>query len=325
MANYTQLYRMLHFISTLRKNEKVNINSYVEKLKKEDDINGTSYACSPKSIQRDIRALRENFNAPIEYSKDNNSYYLKNPDWSLNTFLDDDTMTTAILGSSVSSSLFPENMRNTIQKGADIILADNQTSYTKENLNALIVQSGLKTDIKNGIFETIFDAWKNHIKVDINYEDAKGKSTERVIEPHALVFNDGTWFVKAHCANADNYRVFAIQRISFAELKDDTFVPNNRVIQNIKKHGLYSFDEVENISITCDKALKIYVTEKPLHPNQVITDDSDGTFELKIPLMIKYQLINWVFTHGGLAVLNEPTNVRTEIQSMANEISYKHY
>ncbi len=325
MANYQQLYRMLHFIAALRKNEKITIASYCEKLKAEDKINGTGYSASLKTIQRDIKALREDFNAPIEYSKDKLSYCLTNPNWSLNTFLDEDTMTTAILGASASSSLFPQDMNNSIQKGADIILADNQTNYSKQNLDALIVQSGLKTDIKNIIFETIFEGWKNHIKVDISYEDAQGNETERVIEPHALVFADGTWFVKAHCAIADNYRVFAIQRILFAELLEDTFIPNNKVIQNIKKHGLYSFDEVKNIKITCDKTLRKYVMEKPLHPNQVVTDNPDDTFQLDIPLMIKYQLINWILNQGGLAVLNEPTSVRSKIQSIANEISYKHY
>jgi predicted DNA-binding transcriptional regulator YafY len=54
---------------------------------------------------------------------------------------------------------------------------------------------------------------KERTLLEVIYQDRKGMRTERVIEPHLLVFKQGVWYVYAFCHQAREFQLFRLGRI----------------------------------------------------------------------------------------------------------------
>lgn len=78
---------------------------------------------------------------------------------------------------------------------------------------------GYKSKLK--ILQTSIDETK---KLLIKYHDRNGTKSERIIEPHVLVFKQGLWYVYAFCNLRNEFRFFKTGRIEYAKILDDKFV-----------------------------------------------------------------------------------------------------
>ncbi|MCE2524617.1 MAG: WYL domain-containing protein [Acidimicrobiia bacterium] len=76
------------------------------------------------------------------------------------------------------------------------------------------------------ILATLQEACGSHRAAAIRYysydRDAVG---DRVIEPHRTFAHDGAWYVRAYCRTARHERTFRLDRVSAAQLTDESFEP----------------------------------------------------------------------------------------------------
>ncbi len=63
----------------------------------------------------------------------------------------------------------------------------------------------------------ITNAVENSRLLKIEYGDGNGNVSERIIEPHALVLKNGRWYVYAFCRMREDFRLFKVARIRYAE------------------------------------------------------------------------------------------------------------
>ncbi len=61
-------------------------------------------------------------------------------------------------------------------------------------------------------------------RVWMRYRSGRTEETERGIDPYGLVYREGYWYVAGHCHLRDGLRVFRLDRVLQAELRDETFV-----------------------------------------------------------------------------------------------------
>ncbi len=118
-------------------------------------------------------------------------------------------------------------------------------------------------------------------KLLIRYHDRNGEISERVIEPHIIVFKQGLWYVYAYCHLRNEFRFFKTGRIEHAKILDEKFerreidkrdlplsfwesnTSTNDVVFEINKKCLSDVEEwlgIENISLKNGK----YVAEAKL-------------------------------------------------------------
>lgn len=84
--NKKQLLRMIRFVALLKANKYPNCTSFCKMLKDADIYENINIACTPKTIYRDIKSLKEDFNAPIKFDASANGYCLSDYSWTfLNT------------------------------------------------------------------------------------------------------------------------------------------------------------------------------------------------------------------------------------------------
>ena len=57
----------------------------------------------------------------------------------------------------------------------------------------------------------------------IRYHDRTGETSERFIEPHALLFKQGLWYIYAYCRLREAFRFFKLGRIEQAKATDEIF------------------------------------------------------------------------------------------------------
>lgn len=93
------------------------------------------------------------------------------------------------------------------------------------------VEPGATLEIELGevppeTLELLERAVREHRTVEIDYYTyGRDEHTRRVIEPGRVYADQGDWYVAAWCRRAEGERVFRIDRIHEAHLRDETFEP----------------------------------------------------------------------------------------------------
>lgn len=78
---------------------------------------------------------------------------------------------------------------------------------------------GYKSKLK--VLQTAID---ENMKLSIKYHDRNGAVSERIIEPHVLVFKQGLWYAYAYCELRKEFRFFKTGRIEQARILPEKFI-----------------------------------------------------------------------------------------------------
>ncbi len=322
-----QLQRLLKIAAQLKENRYPNCKTFVEDFRKLDIENNINIACSSKTIRRDIKTLQDDFNCPVVFDWGKNGYYLKHHGWNFDcpALFEEHEMLAMVLGARLAEEIFPEPLKNSIRQVVDFQLTYNNPDFLDTAIiNSLTVSPGLKTDINAEIFMTIFNCWQNHEVVEITYRNINDVETVREIEPHALVYYGCSWYTKAKCLLRDEIRNFAIHRIVAATEKEKYFEPDNKIINDLNEDKFLNYDEVKNIEIICNNAIKNFIEAIPLHKDQITEKLNDEQLLLKIPSIVEHEVIKWVLYQSGMAEIISPPEMRRKVQGLAKIIMQNH-
>jgi predicted DNA-binding transcriptional regulator YafY len=73
---------------------------------------------------------------------------------------------------------------------------------------------------RSPVTPVVEDAMRHGVAVAIDYVDAAGRSSQRQVEPHAIAYARGSWYLLAWCLDKDGPRWFRWDRIGRAEITD---------------------------------------------------------------------------------------------------------
>ena len=148
--------------------------------------------------------------------------------------------------------------------------------------------------------------------------------TERLFEPHTLVFFDGNWYTKGYCHKRHDWRTLVVARIMSVYQTGEEFIPNPKIISSSTEDFLFNTERVTNVIVRCDEFLHNIIKTRPLHPKQKIVPISDGGCKLYIDSMSKYYLHSWIMHQCGRATLEKPLDVARDIEHFAEKILKSH-
>ncbi len=319
----TQYKRLLRLTAELKENKYPNAISFSKKLRNEQMNGEHSLGCSQKTIQRDVEKLKFEFNAPIKFDNSRKGYYLKHHAWNMPSyFLDEDQLSAIVFGAKVAENIFPNPLKSKIRFGVDILLAENNPEFLNTAMmESIIISPKLKSNINEKVFQTIFEGWQKHQAVEIEYKSMKNETTKRTIEPHGLIFIMNSWFTKAYCWKRNDYRLFALQRIISTNLTKVAFEPNKDVIKQLNNDHIYGYERIENIELICNESTIKILKETPLHNEQTISS-YENEFIVNIPLMSEVEIIDWVLSQRGGAIIKAPNELKTKfLEEMKNIIN----
>lgn len=310
-----QLHRLIHIAALLKENRYPNSESLVKEFRRIAVEEELEIDCSKKTILRDMKILEREFKCPLDFDRGHNGYYLKHHGWDLiaPALLDENEMLAAVIGARIAEAIFPPPLKNKIRNAVDYLLQNNNPDFLDTaNMASLTILSGLYVNMNHDIFMTVFNGWQTHNCVRIAYIGYLGEITERVFEPHTLVFYNNSWYSKGFCLLKQESRVFAIHRIKSAELLHSRFEPSEKIIHSVTVDDFLGFEKIQNVTLKITDNLRDQFASHPLHSQQKI--NADNTVE--IPAVAKETLFPFLLSQMGQAELLEPQELRAELKQI---------
>ena len=304
--------RIKHLVAMLKENRYPNFPRFIAEMKKMD-IAGV-YKLSSRTFLRDIDFLKSEYNAPIEYDYTEKGYFLTIPDWSIDIpFLEDDEMQSAVLGARLAENIMPPPVKNKMRSAVDSLLSVNEKGMNEYTQLLSLVALGSKVVINPKIFDTVFQAWQKQQCLQITYEQLSGNVSERIIEPHALVFYEGNWYIKVVTRKKNDITIpknerhpvtFSLHRLKSAGICQSKFTPDRKIIDAVNRREIFDFPMIENIELRLGVEAHKYIYEE----FDITETRRDGEyFIVKIAAAPEYKIVNYILDEGGDAkLLNHP-------------------
>lgn len=171
--------------------------------------------------------------------------------------------------------------------------------------------------------DALGDAVLNRSTLDIVYFTlSRSKVTRRRVDPYALWFYDGTFYLIGRCYLKKSVRVFAVDRIRSFEATGAAFSrPAEFDAERFMADSFGVFQgEPVKVKILFAPDAAGYVLEKTWHPSQKTAIRKDGSvlFEAKVAGTREIKL--WVLRWGAKAQVLAPQSLRQEIRIEAAEM-----
>lgn len=320
--NKQQILRLIKLVGELKKNNYPNSRTFAEKLKNSDLWDETNISCCNKTIQRDIKLLREEFNAPIGYDYERKGYYLKHHGWDFSVpALEDSYLIASILGAKIAEDTLPEPLKSEISNAVNLQLSSNNPEILDSaNIDTFITNYITKVKINPDIFKTIYSGWQLHNSVKISYKRYHtGQETQRTIDPYVITYYNSVWYLKAYCHLRNEIRTFAIHRITSAELTDTEFEVPKEILKNPGTAQPFSDTGIKDIELWCSPEIAGYIMERDVY-QQEYKLNPDGSLNLHIKSAPWYTITRWILAEAGNIKVLKPESLRQDIVNMANNI-----
>jgi len=266
------------------------IETQVDYLQMRDDTLIIGF--SKRTLQRDLKEIRNIFGIDVEYSKLHKGYFIVQSEMETMNF---QRMMEAF---DLFSSL------NLAQDLAPFIQLEKRRPQGTENLY------GLLHAIKNK-FEIRFDHQKFHDE----------KATKRDVSPYALKEFKNRWYLLAKDNKAGQVKSFALDRLTELEITNSKFVlPPNYNPEDIYRNSFGIIgptgDKPEEIILSFDPYQGKYITTLQLHETQQVLLNTEEELKIKLTLYISHDLIMELLSFGDTVTVLEPESLVNEIKEL---------
>ena len=311
--NKSQMHRLLRISALLKENRYPNSETLVREFRRIAVEEELEIDCGKKTILRDMKLLKEEFGCPLGFDRSNNGYYLKHHGWDFvaPALLDENEILAAVIGARIAEEIFPAPLKNKIRNAVDCLLQSNNPDFLDTaNMESLKILSGLYSDLEPDIFMAIFQGWQTHHCVKISYADWQGVLSERVIEPHTMVFFNNSWYTKAFCRMKKQARTFALRRIKHAELLKGDFYPDKNIIDSVTPDTFLGFEKIKNVKLQATAEALDRLKSSPLHTQQKIKNNI-----VEIPAVSPEALFPFILSQAGNVKLLSPEHLKEELKN----------
>ena len=278
------------------------LQAYIENqfdfLQMQDDTLNIGF--SKRTLQRDLKEIRNVFGIDIEYSKTNKGYYISQSETENMNF---QRMIEAF-------DMF--NSLNLAQDLTPFIHLEKRRPQGTENLYGLL------------------HAIKNKLKIKFTYQKFwEEELSQRLVEPYALKEFKNRWYILAKDSKDNNIKSFALDRLTNLEITTQHYqYPDNYSIEQNYRYcfGIISPNgsDPQDIILSFDPFQGKYIKTLPLHETQEVLVDNDQETRIKLKLCLTNDLFMELLSFGDNMKVIEPKKLSDEIKE-AHKKAYKQY
>jgi len=278
------------------------LQTYIENqfdfLQMQDDTLNVGF--SKRTLQRDLKEIRNVFGIDIEYSKTNKGYYISQNESENMNF---QRMIEAF-------DMF--NSLNLAQDLTPFIHLEKRRPQGTENLYGLL------------------HAIKNKLKIKFTYQKFwEEEVSKRLVEPYALKEFKNRWYILAKDSKDNNIKSFALDRLTNLEITTQHYqYPDNYSIEQSYRYcfGIISPNgsDPQDIILSFDPFQGKYIKTLPLHETQEVLADNEQETRIKLKLCLTHDLVMELLSFGDNMKVIEPKKLVDEIKE-AHKNAYKQY
>lgn len=276
------------------------LQAYIENqfdfLQMQDD--NLQIGFSKRTLQRDIKEIRNVFGIDIEYSKSQKGYFISQNE---NENMNFQRMMEAF-------DMF--NSLNLAQDLTPFIHLEKRRPQGTDNLYGLL------------------HAIKNRLQIKFTYQKFwEEELSQRLVEPYALKEFKNRWYIMAKDSKDNNIKSFALDRLTNFEITNQTYqYPDNYSIEQSYRYcfGIISpnDEEPQDIILSFDPFQGKFIKTLPLHDTQQVLVDND--VEMKLKLCLTHDLVMELLSFGDNMKVIEPKLLADQIKQ-AHEKAYRQY
>lgn len=221
-----------------------------------------------------------------------------------------------------SLTSYNQNMQNkSINSAIDKLLSiksqDKRTVDVKSGNLIIDGSSWNGNDTAKNVISLISEAIEDNKKTLIGYADRNGDETIRVIEPHVIILKQGLWYVYGYCHLRNAFRMFKVSRITFADVKAETFEKRKVEINSLTNGKWFENLPAEQITLGISKSAKSEV-EEWLGVDKVFT--LDGKLVAQANLPYDEWLISKILSFAGRVTVIAPQKLKNDVLTMAQNV-----
>ena len=158
---------------------------------------------------------------------------------------------------------------------------------------------------------------EEQVKIDFEYHDRNGEITNRIIEPHLILFKQGIWYVYAYCSLRESFRFFKIGRINNLNLLNEKFTRKEINKSELPLDYWHQNILAETIEFEVDKSILSDIQEW-IGVNNVSIKKEKYLANAKLPF--DEGLISKLMSYGNKIKIISPAKLRERILEVANQI-----
>ena len=274
------------------------------------------------TVVKDIRNMRYDFHAPIDYCRTKKVYEYTDDTYRFDGvgLLEQDinSIKNAIeLIQSIGSSRVSGQFEHAMEK----VLSAYREKFPQGNFKRQFIQTDAPRDFRGfEHFDLFFRAIKDRIPVSVvHYSYSKNIFTSRIIHPILLKEFDNRWYIVAYSEEHDEIRTFGFDRIHDPVLLFSQFNSKEGldVLDYFKDvYGLYPVENetIQTIVIEIAPTELAYFRSYPLHVSQEIVHvQNSGRARIKFNLIPSFELIRLFRSYGRNIRILEPEWLRLEV------------
>ena len=274
------------------------IGHQFEYLQMQDDTLNIGF--SKRTLQRDIKDIRNVFGIDIIYSKSQKGYFISQNEAENMNF---QRMMEAF-------DMF--NSLNLAQDFSSFIHLEKRRPQGTENLYGLL------------------HAIKNRLKIEFSYQKFWEEApSQRQVKPYALKEFKNRWYLLANDGKDANIKTFALDRLTSLEISNQCFeYPENYSVEQNFRYcfGIISSNEEEpqDILLSFEPFQGKYIKTLPLHHTQEIIIDNEKELKIKLKLHLTHDLLMELLSFGDNMKVIEPKSLANQIKK-AHEKAFRQY
>jgi len=274
------------------------IETQFKYLNMQDDTLNVGF--SKRTLQRDLKEIRNLFGIDIEYSKANKGYFISY---------------------SQSEQMNFQRMMEAFDIFNSLNMAQDMTSFIH-----LEKRSPQGTENIHGLLHSI----KNRFMIKFAYQKFwESEATHRIVEPFALKEFKNRWYILAKDAKDHTIKSFALDRLSNLEITNQSFTyPDNF---RVEEHYRYCFGIIspndtqpQEIVLSFEPIQGKYIRTLPLHETQQVIADNDEELRISLKLFVTHDLVMEFLAHGDSMKVIEPKSLADLIKD-AHEMAFRQY
>lgn len=309
MHNFQRIYRLHHILASHRL--PVSHRHLEQQME-----------CSRATVTRTIDALRDYFNAPLEYDRERNGYYYDSQHgvfelpgvWfdahELYALLTAQQLLEQIQPGLLGAQLKP--IKDRLEK---ILAAQNLNNQEIPSRVRILSMMGRNKTVRH--FQPVASALLQRKQIKIAYHSrSHDRQTERIVSPQRLTHYRDNWYLDAWCHKRNALRSFAVERIKTSKQLEQA--AREIIETELNEHFATSYgifagkaEQTAVLHFTAERAR--WVADEQWHPQQQGEFLPDGRYELRIPYANETELVMDILKHGAAVEVIAPEILRQSI------------
>jgi predicted DNA-binding transcriptional regulator YafY len=158
---------------------------------------------------------------------------------------------------------------------------------------------------------------ENQFKLEIEYHDRNGEVSNRIIEPHYVLFKQGLWYIYAYCNLRKEFRFFKTGRIANAKILNEKFERKDLTKEEIPLD--FKTDNPDSIQVVFEIGKTILSdVEEWLGIENVKKIEDKYIAEVMLPL--DNGLVSKIISYGKDLKVISPKSLKEKIMISCSEI-----